>query len=53
MVLLRSSGAFGGMHVKLANGLTRHNWRANALSRCFPRTTLMVYGTEDAAHQKY
>jgi hypothetical protein len=30
MVLLRSSGAFGGMHVKLANGLTRHNWLANA-----------------------
>jgi hypothetical protein len=31
MVLLRSSGAFGGMHVKLTNGLTRHNWLANAL----------------------
>jgi len=31
MVLLRSSGALGSMHVKLANGLTRHNWLANAL----------------------
>src|SRR5579862_4827189 len=31
MVLLRSSGAFSGMHVKLANGLTPHNWVAEAL----------------------
>jgi hypothetical protein len=30
MVVLRSSGAFGGMNVKLANGLTRHNSVANA-----------------------
>jgi hypothetical protein len=31
MVLLKSWGGFCGMHVKLANGLTLHNWRANAL----------------------
>jgi hypothetical protein len=30
MILLRSSGALGGINVKLANGLTRHNWFANA-----------------------
>jgi len=33
MVLLRSSGAFGGMHVKLANGQARHNLQ---LAVCAP-----------------
>ena len=50
MVLLTSSGALGGMHVKLANGLIRHNWRANALigdglhwdNRIDPRKSLSV-----------
>ncbi|WP_353067718.1 hypothetical protein RBB77_19925 [Tunturibacter psychrotolerans] len=31
MILLRSSGAFSGMHAKLANGQNQHNWLANAL----------------------